>query len=209
MRADAFRNREAILEAARQLLVEHGPDVPLDQVAQRAGVSIATFYRRFDDRTDLLRAVVAEETATTAAEVEHLVALVKTQPLPSVWRAAVHDQLMSAQSRLPPVMVVISSGLVPPDAQLLGTHKGLSDLFDRLIRTAQEHGLVRQDTTAHEVLALFVSAMHPLPQLSLPRNRELTSRMVRVILAGLSPSEEPLPGHPFRSDAQASREGAR
>src|SRR3954447_23825409 len=51
MRADARRNLEQLLAAARDLVADKGAGVALDEVAQRAGVGIATLYRRFPDRT--------------------------------------------------------------------------------------------------------------------------------------------------------------
>ena len=50
LRADARRNRRQVLAAAAQVFVEQGADAPLDDIARRAGVGIATLYRRFPDR---------------------------------------------------------------------------------------------------------------------------------------------------------------
>ena len=60
LRADAHRNRERLLAAARDLFVEDGPDAPLDDVARRAGVGVATLYRRFPNRQALMRAVALD-----------------------------------------------------------------------------------------------------------------------------------------------------
>lgn len=60
-RADAARNAELLLTAAKELFAEHGPGVALDEVARRAGVGNATLYRHFPTRGDLLAAVYAEE----------------------------------------------------------------------------------------------------------------------------------------------------
>ncbi|MEU8765101.1 helix-turn-helix domain-containing protein, partial [Streptomyces sp. NPDC048659] len=57
-RADALRNRERIVTAAREMFVEFGAQVPLDEVARRAGVGNATLYRNFPERADLVREVV-------------------------------------------------------------------------------------------------------------------------------------------------------
>jgi len=59
-RKDAQRNREAILYAARELFAE-GADVPMYEVARRAGVGQATLYRNFPDRRDLAAALLHEE----------------------------------------------------------------------------------------------------------------------------------------------------
>ncbi|MGW0901851.1 TetR/AcrR family transcriptional regulator, partial [Streptomyces goshikiensis] len=57
-RADAVRNRERILVAAREMLVETGVEAPLDEIARRAGVGNATLYRHFPDRAALVHHVV-------------------------------------------------------------------------------------------------------------------------------------------------------
>src|SRR6266566_3404558 len=62
-RADAARNRQLLLEAARRLIDERGPAVVMDEVARRAGVGNATLYRNFPTRGDLLAAVYADEVA--------------------------------------------------------------------------------------------------------------------------------------------------
>src|SRR5919199_1988766 len=66
LRADARRNRAQVLAAARDVFVEQGPDAPLDEVARRAGVGIATLYRRFPDRAALQRAVALDVLAQAA-----------------------------------------------------------------------------------------------------------------------------------------------
>ena len=53
-----MRNRDRIVSAAREMFVEYGPDVPLDEIARRAGLSNATVYRHFSDRAELVRSVV-------------------------------------------------------------------------------------------------------------------------------------------------------
>jgi AcrR family transcriptional regulator len=63
MRADARRNREALLAAARDVFTERGLDAPLDDVAKRAGIGNATMYRHFPTRQDLIVAVYADEVA--------------------------------------------------------------------------------------------------------------------------------------------------
>ncbi len=58
MRADAQRNHDRIVEAARQVFREQGYDAPLDQIAKLAGVGPGTLYRRFPTRDDLIDAVM-------------------------------------------------------------------------------------------------------------------------------------------------------
>ena len=60
MRADAQRNRQQLMTAATELFTERGVDVPLDEIARRAGVSIGTLYNHFPNRGALLDAVLPD-----------------------------------------------------------------------------------------------------------------------------------------------------
>lgn len=60
LRADAERNRLAVLDAARAVFGEQGLEAPLEEVAARAGVGIATLYRRFPTRQDLVVAALSD-----------------------------------------------------------------------------------------------------------------------------------------------------
>lgn len=63
MRADARRNREALLQAAAELFAEEGTEVSLEAVAARAGVGIGTLYRNFPNRDSLVEAAYRTEVA--------------------------------------------------------------------------------------------------------------------------------------------------
>ncbi|MFD0891150.1 helix-turn-helix domain-containing protein, partial [Streptosporangium algeriense] len=56
LRADAARNRERVTAAARRMFAERGLDVPFEDIARQAGVGVATLYRRFPTREDLVAA---------------------------------------------------------------------------------------------------------------------------------------------------------
>ena len=60
LRADARRNRERVLEAARQGFAESGRDVQMDDIAKIAGVGVGTVYRHFPTKEDLVLALVRE-----------------------------------------------------------------------------------------------------------------------------------------------------
>jgi AcrR family transcriptional regulator len=71
-RADARRNREKLLAAARAAFAEDGGTVSLEAVARRAGVGIGTLYRHFPAREDLVEAVYAAELDDLAADAARL-----------------------------------------------------------------------------------------------------------------------------------------
>ena len=77
LRADAARNEDAVLEAAKALFAEAGVDVPVRDIAAHAGVGMGTLYRRFPKRSDLIAAVFRREVDACADEGARLA---ETQP---------------------------------------------------------------------------------------------------------------------------------
>jgi AcrR family transcriptional regulator len=71
-RADARRNYDKLVAAARDAFAEHGTSASLEEVARRAGVGIGTLYRRFPSRQDLLEAVYVEELADVCQSADEL-----------------------------------------------------------------------------------------------------------------------------------------
>src|SRR6185437_11714807 len=70
LRSDAQRNRDRILAAARVIFAEHGLDAPMNEIARKAGVGIATLFRRFPTRDDLVAAVFADRMTAYAAAID-------------------------------------------------------------------------------------------------------------------------------------------
>ena len=61
IRADAKRNEDAVLQAAKEVFLRSGVDAPVREVANQAGVGVGTLYRRFPKRSDLIKAVFRRE----------------------------------------------------------------------------------------------------------------------------------------------------
>ncbi len=74
MRADARRNEEAVLEAAKIVFARAGVDAPIREIATQAGVGLGTLYRRFPTRSDLVAAVFRREVDACAGAAEALAA---------------------------------------------------------------------------------------------------------------------------------------
>ena len=68
VRADAQRNEDAVLEAAKTVFASMGVDAPVREIAAQAGVGIGTLYRRFPNRADLIAAVFRREVDACTAE---------------------------------------------------------------------------------------------------------------------------------------------
>ncbi len=78
LRADAERNRQRLITAAREVFAERGLDVPIEDIARHAGVGVATLYRRFPTRADLIAGAFEAKMAAYADAVAD--ALVKPDP---------------------------------------------------------------------------------------------------------------------------------
>uniref|UniRef100_UPI0012925D24 TetR/AcrR family transcriptional regulator n=1 Tax=Streptomyces sp. E5N91 TaxID=1851996 RepID=UPI0012925D24 len=74
LRADARRNRERVLEAAREVFSARGVDAPMSAVARRAGVGVATLYRRFPTRSSLVAAAFDDQLTVCAAAFDEALA---------------------------------------------------------------------------------------------------------------------------------------
>jgi AcrR family transcriptional regulator len=74
LRADARQNRDRIVEVARALFAERGLDVPMAAIARRAGVGVATLYRRFPTKESLVAEVFADQFAACVSVVDEALA---------------------------------------------------------------------------------------------------------------------------------------
>ena len=74
LRADAERNRERVIVAARTVFAEHGLDASTNEIARRAGVGVATLFRRFPTRDDLVAATFAEKMDAYASAIDEAMA---------------------------------------------------------------------------------------------------------------------------------------
>src|SRR5688572_4987208 len=147
LRADAERNRQRIVEAARAVFAERGLDAPLDAIAERAGVGQATLYRRFPTREDLVIACFAPKLAEYAEAVEEALRL------PDAWEGfcAYVERICGMQAADQGVQDVLTSTF-PTDraveAQRARAYEGLTELA----RRAQAQGALRADFVPEDIV---------------------------------------------------------
>lgn len=143
VRADAARNAERILRAAREVYAEVGPDAHMELVARRAGVGERTLYRRFPTKGDLVRAALDQSIA------ENLV--------PAIEEAAKHRNPLQGLTDL--IEAAISLG-AREHSILAAARKAdaldnvsarLDEALADLTRRAQNAGLVRADLVADDL----------------------------------------------------------
>jgi AcrR family transcriptional regulator len=153
MRADAARNRDRLITAATDLFAERGVDVPLDEIARRAGVSIGTLYNHFPNRGALLDAVLPER----LAELERLAETALTDPDPWQGFTGFLDGLFVIQARDRSMNEAISRNAVG-SVDVAGECGRAGGVLDSVVSHARNAGVLRPDFVSDD-LATLVSAM--------------------------------------------------
>ncbi|MEV4315345.1 helix-turn-helix domain-containing protein [Actinocrispum sp. NPDC049592] len=176
LRTDAARNAELLVHAAWRAFTETGAtDIPMEEIARRAGVGVATLYRRFPSKDDLLLAVLEWRYAEGVEPVIEQ-ALVDDDP----WRAmaeCLHAALQIAAS----AHRVIKSAR-EPEILIQGLKNRYFNDFTRIVQRAQAAGVVRDDLSADDIrLMLFML-------ISTVRIDASWHRGLGLLLDGLRPS---------------------
>lgn len=190
LRADARRNRERLLARAVELVAERGPDVPLDLIARSAGVGNATLYRHFPDRAALLRAIAFQVITASADAAE---AALATEP--DSYHALASYLSAALAVRVAWVMPVIGPMLSHDGEELAAARMRSLTAVNRLIANAQRDGAIRADVTFGDLSLLLIRLARPLPP-GHDRSAQdsVAARHLAIVLAGLRPGGEPLPG---------------
>ncbi|WP_345600216.1 TetR/AcrR family transcriptional regulator [Saccharopolyspora rosea] len=182
MRADAARNYERIVDAAVVAFEEAGPAVTLGEIARRADVSVATVYRRFRARDQLVRAVFDHVLST---EVEPALGVGTGDP----WRDLV-GALEATVAVLARRQVVLSLARESKAFDVDSVRQCLRTL-EHLLRRAIDAGAVRPELEVRDLAAVLVMALatvHPGdPRCADPR------RYLALLADGLRPSQATLP----------------
>ncbi|APU13246.1 MULTISPECIES: TetR/AcrR family transcriptional regulator [Actinoalloteichus] len=180
LRADAARNYERIVVAAGRAFEEAGPAVTLEEVARRAGVGVATVYRRFRSRDQLVRAVFTHlltEVEPAAVETDD-----PWQDLVGFLHATV-DVLAGRE-----VILALAREADSIDVRVFDR---CVRLISRLVQRAVAAGLVRPELEARDVAAVIVmilAVVHPDDVDGADRRRYLT-----LLTDGLRPAPTTLP----------------
>jgi AcrR family transcriptional regulator len=183
LRADAARNRAQVLDAARAAFRELGTAAPLDEIARRAGVNIATLYRRFPDREALITQVVVDGLTVVLHAARRAL-----ESAPDDAPAAIEGFMLSIVDARDTLALPLVGGPVTDDPQAAALQQRIVALLDRLLATAHAQGAVRVDATAADLIAAGAMACRPTPYLPAAQSAALAHRHVRIFLDGLRPA---------------------
>jgi AcrR family transcriptional regulator len=174
-RADARRNYEKVLEAARAAFAEGGESTSLEEIARRAEVGIGTLYRHFPNRQALVEALYLDEVEEVARSATALEGGDPWEAL-SAW----FDRLI-AYMGTKRVLAAELLNYLDQDAPLFQVCRAsLFEAGEPLLKRAQEAGAVRPDVTIAEVIQMVVG-IGKIPT----TDPGQTGRMVRIALDGL------------------------
>ncbi|BBF99639.1 TetR family transcriptional regulator [Pseudonocardia autotrophica] len=196
MRADARRNREQLVTAARQVFLEQGVDAPLDEIARRAGVGIATLYRRFPDRQALIQQVMQDNLERSRAALERA-----AEEHSDAWSALVaylHDVVDEQITLLVPVLAPNIHEELRRRGDVWSRREEVIGRFEQLVQAAKREGRLRGDVGAGDLEVWMVKVCRPIPVLTTEQNELATHRQLRVLIDGLlaDTAGGPLPGTP-------------
>ena len=186
LRKDAERNRQRILDAARELFAERGLGVTLNDIAHHAGVGVGTVYRRFPDKEVLIDTLFQEHLDEWRRLFE------EGLDDPDPWHAvvSVHERALELWARNRGLKEII---LGSPQASEFATQQRaqLHPLAAKLIKRAQGAGEVRPDATTQDfgVVMLMIGEVMDAAHGVSP---ELWRRYLRIALQGLRPAAAPL-----------------
>ncbi len=147
LRRDAAANRQRVLAAAAEVFHENGLGASLEDVARRAGVGVATVYRRFPSREALLEALLSDLLQTYLEEYEQ----VRTRPGGQGLAAFVRTV---AEVQATPQGCAMRLWSSPAVEEL---RSRLHERMALLIADAQQHGTCREGVTVADLVGLFVA----------------------------------------------------
>ncbi|MGW4771782.1 TetR/AcrR family transcriptional regulator [Nocardia sp. NPDC004278] len=189
MRADARRNYERLLTAARAVYAEHGLDASLDDIARRAGVGNATLYRHFSTREALLDAVHQDEIEALCTAAEQLGTESEPGAALTIWLRSLIGQGSTSRGLLAALTAALSMG----GSDMSWCREAIITAATTLLSRAQRAGVVRADITAAQLLKL-VNAIAFVTERD-PDNATRADQLLTLMMEGIYP-RNPAPTDP-------------
>jgi AcrR family transcriptional regulator len=179
-RTDAQRNRQRILEVAKQAFTQSGADATLDEVAKQAGVGPGTLYRHFPTRDALIEAVYHTEVEKLAATQRELSA--KLPPIEALraWMMLFVDYIATKQIIAPALNSVVGG----PSRLYESSRVQVSGAIETLVKRAIKTGDIRKDLEAFDLLRALIGVSNVA---SGPDWKDSAKRLVDILITGSRP----------------------
>lgn len=184
LRADAARNHRRIVSAAGAAFESDGPDVALEEIARRAGLGVATLYRRFRTRDQLVRAVVEE---VFTSEIEPTAASGDADPWTDL-TGSLTRAVEAIAGRRTLLQLARETGAFD-----VGPVQRYGRTLTRLLDRARDAGVVRAELTTRDLSAVLVMALAVTGTGNEERPAADRYRCLALLFDGLRPGRPPLP----------------
>jgi AcrR family transcriptional regulator len=151
MRADAVRNRARILEAAEVVFAAEGIEVPVDLIAEKAGVGVGTLYRHFPTKEKLCEAILLERLGGLTDDAR---ALADAEDPAAAFFGFIRHMVEEGAVKRDLIIAVMGAGLEFEESAA-SVKDDLREAVGVLLTRAQAVGAVRQDVTPTGVVSLI------------------------------------------------------
>lgn len=179
LRADARRNYERLVEAARKVFAEQGAGASMEAIAKQAGVGVGTLYRHFPRRIDLVEAVWRDDVDLLVGSAEARLTELEPWAALEAWLLAYVDYGRTKRVFLNELHEAFEKN---PDMKV-ASRDLITVAADRVLKRAQEAGAARVDVDGADLMQL-VSPMCTSPTLE-PGQAD---RLIAMVLDGLRPA---------------------
>jgi AcrR family transcriptional regulator len=183
-RADAERNRERILEVAKEAFTRFGANASLDDIAKQAGVGPGTLYRHFPAREELLQAVYRSELEKLAAAEQKFARAMLPMEALRAWLLLFVDGIATKQLIAPAVNTLVGDPKKVFEASYAKVHEAIRALVKRAIRS----GDIRKDLDPLDLLRALVGVANVATS---PDWQQSAKRLVEILITGSRPNGRP------------------
>ena len=184
-RADAQRNRERILEIAKQAFTRSGVNISLDDVGRQAGVGAGTLYRHFPTRDALLEAVYRSEVEKLAAAEKELAATMPPIEALRAWMMLFVDYIATKQIIAPALNTLVGK----PSKLFEASGAQIKAAIHALVERAIESGDIRSDLDPMDLLRALIGVSNVA---SAPDWPQSAKRLVQILIVGSRPIIAPV-----------------
>jgi AcrR family transcriptional regulator len=180
-RADAERNRERILEVAKEAFARHGANASLDDIAKHAEVGPGTLYRHFPTREELLQSVYRSELEKLAAAEQKFAQTMSPIEALRAWLLLFVDAIAAKQLIAPALNTLLGD----PKKVFETSYAKMHQAIRALVKRGVESGDIRKDLDPVDLLHALVGVANVA---SSPDWKQSAKRLVDILVAGSRPA---------------------
>jgi AcrR family transcriptional regulator len=179
-RADAQRNRDRVLEVAREAFTRLGADASLDDVAKQAGVGAGTLYRHFPTRDELLKAVYRSEVEKLASAEQKFAETLPPMEALRAWMLLFVDYIAKKKIIAPALNNLVGG----PSKVFEASHDQLWEAIRALVKRAIKSGDIRKDLDPIDLLRALIGVANVATS---PDWQQSARRLVDILITGSRP----------------------